>query len=229
MRSMKHLLCISLALAFALALVPVQPAGAQMPGLPKLYGEFKMPEVGSYATYKMTFNDTEAQQLVKLAVVGKEKSETGEDLYWYEREETNPKNGRVVIAKMLISGNPQEIGTVHRIIFQDFNEKPQELPQAFVSLLNQPSDEKSKPEEPKTKSLGTEKVKVGEKTLTCKHLRYGTEERPSAEVWTAAEVPLFGLVKSESKDVNMVLVDYGTDAVTGITEEPEQLSMPPGK
>jgi hypothetical protein len=27
----------------------------------------------------------------------------------------------------------------------------------------------------------------------------------------------------------MVLVGYGSDAVTGITEEPEQLSMPPGK
>jgi hypothetical protein len=229
MRSMKHLLCVSLALAFALALVPVQPAGAQMPGLPKLYGEFKMPEVGAYATYKMTFNESKAQQLVKLAIVGKEKSDTGEDLYWYEREETNPQNGKVVIAKMLISGNPQEIGTVHRIIFQDFNEKPQELPQAFVSLLNQPSDEKSKPAQPKGRDLGKEKVKVGEETLTCTHLQYGTKEQPTADVWTNSQVPLFGLVKSQSKDVDMVLVGYGSDAVTGITEEPEQLTMPPGK
>ncbi len=229
MRSSKHLLCLSLALVFAFALVQVQVACAQMPGLPKLYGEFKMPQVGAYATYKMTFNDSKAQQLVKLAIVGKEKSDKGEDLYWYEREETNPKNGRVVIAKMLISGNPQDIGTVHRIIFKDFNEKPQELPEAFVALLNQPSDKESKKEEPETKNLGTEKIKVGEKTLTCTHLRYGTEERPTADVWTDPEVPLFGLVKSQSKDVDMVLVGYGSDAVTGITQEPEQLTMPPGK
>jgi hypothetical protein len=177
----------------------------------------------------MTFNDSKAQQLVKLAIVGKEKSDTGEELYWYEREETNPQNGRVVIAKMLISGNPQEIGTVHRIIFQDFEQKPQELPQAFVSLLNQPPDEKSKPEEPKARDLGKDKVKVGEETMTCNHLQYGSKELPTADVWTNSQVPLFGLVKSQSKDVDMVLVGYGSDAVTGITEEPEQLTMPPGK
>jgi uncharacterized protein YhfF len=188
-----------------------------------------MPEVGGYATYKMTFNESKAEQLVKLAIVGKEKSDKGEDLYWYEREETNPKTGRVVIAKMLISGNPQEIGTIHRIIFKDFKEKAQELPQAFVSLLNQPAGDEPKAAEPKMKNLGTEKIKVGEKTLTCAHLRYGTAEQPTAQVWTNSEVPLFGLVKSEAKDVNMELVNFGADAVTGITEEPEQLEMPEGK
>lgn len=229
MRSNKHLLCLWLALAAVFFLVQVVPSVAQMPGIPKLYGEFKMPEVGGYATYKVTYKESKAEQMVRLAVVGKEKSKEGKELYWYERQETNPKTGVVVIAKMLISGNPQEIGTIHRMIFKSGKDPASELPQAFVSLLNQPISEESKVEEPKVKELGAEKVKAGEKTLDCKHLLYGSKEEPVADVWINDLVPLFGVVKSDSKQVTMELVEYGTDAVSGIKEEPEVLEMPQGK
>ena len=229
MRSSKHLFYLWLALIAIFVFVQAVPSVAQMPGLPKLYGEFKVPEVGGYATYKVTYKDTKAQQTVKLALVGKEKSEDGKDLYWYERQETNSQTGAVVVAKMLISGNPQEIGTIHRMIFKSGKDPASELPQAFVSLLNQPLPEESKDKEPKVAELGTEKVKVGEKTLSCKHLRYRSGEEQLAEVWTNEEVPLFGVVKSEGKDVTMELVEYGSDAVSTITEKPEVLEMPEGK
>jgi hypothetical protein len=227
MRLSKHLICISLALGLALSLVP--QSIAQIPGLPKLYGEFKMPDVGAYATYKFTYKEKNIEQIVKLAIVGKEKSPEGEDLYWYERQETNPQNGQTVIAKMLISGNPQEIGTVHRMIFKDHKETAQELPQFFIQLMNKPEDEKSKVKEPEMKTLGSEKIRVGEKTLECTHLRYDTKDKLIAEVWANQEVPLFGVVRSQSHDLNMELMEYGTNAVTGIKEEPEQLEMPQGK
>src|SRR4030043_535500 len=111
MRSSKHWFFVSLALVLAFALFQVQQSCAQMPGIAKLYGEFKMPKVGSYATYKVTYKNKNEDQTMKLAIVGTEKSDKGEDLYWYERAETNPKTGSVVIFKMLISGDPQEIGT----------------------------------------------------------------------------------------------------------------------
>ena len=135
----------------------------------------------------------------------------------------------VVIAKMLISGDPQEIGTIHRMIFKSGKDPASELPQAFVKLMNQPLPEESKAKEPKVSELGTEKVKVGEKTLSCKHLRYGSGEEQVAEVWTSEKVPLFGAVKSETKEVTMELVEYGADAVSAIVEKPEVLEMPEGK
>jgi hypothetical protein len=177
----------------------------------------------------VTYKDTKAEQTVKLALVGKEKSGEGKELYWYERQETNSKTGLVVVAKMLISGNPQEIGTIHRMIFKSGKDPASELPQAFVSLLNQPLPEESKDKEPKVSELGTEKVKVGKKTLSCKHLQYRVGEDRVAEVWTNEEVPLFGVVKSEGKEVTMELVEYGADAVSTITEKPEVLEMPEGK
>jgi hypothetical protein len=229
MRSSKHLIFLSLALIVLLGLVQVQQSCAQMPGIAKLYGDFKMPQVGSYAAYKVTYKGGEANQIMKLSIVGTEKSAKGEDLYWYEREETDPKTGRVVIVKMLISGDPQEIGTIHRMIFKGHKEKALELPQAFIQMMNQPLGDESETEKPKTKKVGTEKVKIADTTLTCTHTRYTYKEAPSAEVWTAEVIPLFGLVKSETEGVIMELMDYGTNAVTGIKEEPEQLEMPQGK
>jgi hypothetical protein len=229
MRSSKQLFFLSLALVMAFTLVQVQQSCAQMMGRSKLYGDFKMPKVGSYASYKVTYQNKEANQIIKLAIVGTEKSAKGEDLYWYERQETSPKTGRVVIFKMLISGDPQEIGTVHRIIFKDHKEKAQELPQAFIQLMNQPPEIESKAEEPKVKKVGTEKMRIADTTLTCMHTRYTYKDEPNADVWTAEVVPLFGLVKSETLGMMMELLDYGTDAVTGVKEEPEQLEMPQGQ
>lgn len=229
MRSNKHLSYLWLALIAVFVFVQAVPSVAQMPGLPKLYGEFKVPEVGGYATYKVTYKESKAEQTVRLALVGKEKSKDGKELYWYERQETNSQTGAVVIAKMLISGDPQEIGTIHRMIFKSGKDPASELPQAFVKLMNQPLPEESKAKEPKVKELGTEKVKVGEKALNCKHLRYGSGEEPITEVWTNEEVPLFGVVKSDAKEVTMELVEYGADAVSTITEKPEVLEMPEGK
>jgi len=198
MRSSKHLLYVSFALVAAFVLVQALPSSAQMPGIPKSYSEFKMTEVGSYATYKVIYKNSKAEQIVKHAIVGKvasmavpvgEKGETEEaqDLYWYERQETNPKTGEVTIAKMLISGNPQEIGTFHRMIFKQGKEPASELTQAIVQLMNQAPEDSSEAEEPKVRKLGTEKIKIGDKTLQCTHLRYGPKDKPTADLWTSEE------------------------------------------
>ena len=254
MRSSKYLVCLWLAIAVVLFLA--QPSRAQIPGMPKLYGEFKMPEKGAYATYKVITTKNKAERIIKLAIVGIEKGEGGlakivsegelmkivdtsglarlvtpkaEDLYWYEVVETDPKTGAVTIIKMLISGDPQEIGTIQRMIVKSGKEPASELPQALIQLLNQTPPQKTKVEKPKMKNLGTEKVKIKDKTFECAHLRYSSEDKTTAEVWTNKEVPLFGIVKSTSPEVTMELLEYGTDAVSAIKEKPEVLEMPEGK
>jgi len=216
-------------MVFALIFCQAQFSSAQIPGMPKLYGEFKMPEVGAYATYKVITQKNKAERITKLSIVGKEKSEKGKDLYWYEVEEKDPKTGRVTIVKMLISGNPQEIGTIHRMIMKSGKEPASELPQALIQLINQAPPPKKKEEKPKIKTLGTEKVKVKNQVLECKHIRYTSKDEATAEVWTSDKVPLFGLVKSTSPEVTMELLEYGTDAVSAIKEKPEVLKMQKSK
>ncbi len=225
MRSNKCLLCLSLAVAVVFFLISTQLSRAQIPGMPKLYGEFKMPEVGAYVTYRVINIKNKAERITKLSIVGKEKSDKGEDLCWYEVEETDPKTGYVAIMKMLISGNPQEIGTIHRMIVKSAKEPASELPQVFIQMINQTPDQETKAQKPKIKNLGSEKVKIKGKTLECTHLQYISSDKTTAEVWTNTKVPLLGMVKSTTPEITMELLNYGTDAVSAIKEKPEVLEM----
>ncbi len=254
MRSSKYLVCLWLVMAVVLFLA--QPSTAQIPGMPKLYGEFKMPEVGAYATYKVTNIKSNVERITKLSIVGVEKSEGGvqkiyeegetkkvveggkvqpiskpkeENFYWYEVKETDPKTGNVVIVKMLISDNPQEIGTIQRMIMKSGKEPASELPQELLGMINQPTPDTLKVAKPKMKNLGTEKVKIKDKTFKCSHLQYILKGKTTADVWTNKKVPLFGLVKSTSPEITMELLEYGTDAVSAIKEKPEVLKIPQQK
>ena len=228
MRSSKCLLCLSLALAF-IFVAQAQITSAQIPGMPKLYGEFKMPEVGAYATYKVTQTENKVERTTKLSIVGTEKSEEKEDLYWYEVAETNPKTGEVVIVKMLISGNPQDIGTIQRMIMKSGKEAATELPPEILAMINVAPADTAEAPKPKMKNLGTVKVKVGKETLECAHMQYTSEDETATEVWTNVKIPLFGVVKSTSATTTMELLEYGTDAVSAIKEKAEVLPMPEGQ
>ncbi len=46
------------------------------------------------------------------------------------------------------------------------------------------------------------------------------------DTWVHKDVSPYGLVKSVSKDQEMILVGYGTGAKTLITEEPQKFKMP---
>jgi hypothetical protein len=229
MRSVRCLLCLWLAIACVFILIQARPAAAQVPGMPKLYGEFKMPEVGSYATYKVIHTQNNVERETKLSIVGKEKTKEGEDLYWYEVSETNPKTGEVVIVKMLISGNPQEIGTIQRMIMKSGKEPATELPPEILAMINQAPVDTGEAVKPKMKNLGMEKMKIMDKTLECAHMQYISKDDSKADVWTNIEIPLFGMVKSTSPETTMELMEYGTDAVSAIKEKPEVLPMPEGK
>jgi len=184
-----------------------------------------MPEKGAYVTYKVIYTKNKAERIITLSFMGKEKSEEGEDLYWFEQKETNPKTGNVNIMKMLISGNPQVIGTIHRMIVKSGKDPASELPQALVQMINQTPSQKTEAEKPKIKNLGSEKVKIKDKTLECTHLQYNSKDKTTEDVWTNTKVPLFSLVKSITPEATWELFEYGTDAVSAIKEKPEVLEL----
>jgi hypothetical protein len=228
MFSKKYLSCFLLVAAFILVLSQAEPLVAQVPGmlgLPKLYGEFKMPEVGTYAKYKLSDSKGGTENIIKLSIVGKEKVEGG-DYFWYEIEHNDPKAGAVNVFKMLISGNPQQPGTIKRWIYKSGKEPANELPQAFVNLMNQSTKETTKAAKPKTKKLGTEKVTIKLGTFTCVHTQDVSEDKQVTDSWTSTQVPLFGIVKSTSGSKTLELLEHGTGAVTAIKEKPNLLEMP---
>lgn len=230
MFSNKQLACFLFLAAFLLVFSTTQPLVAQVPGIlgmPTMNAEFKMPEVGTYVKYKIFDNANKSESILKLSIVGKEKGEGGKDFFWYEIEQIDPKSGGGNIFKMLISGNPQDIGSVKRMIYKSGKEPANELPPAFVSLMNQSSKETTKKAvKPKSKKLGTETIKTKMGALTCAHTQDISEDKQVSDIWTNAQVPLFGIVKSTGGGKTLELLEHGAGAVTSITEKPKLLEMP---
>jgi hypothetical protein len=221
--------CVLLLAAFLLVFSQAELLRAQVPGIlgmPTLYTEFKTPEVGTYVIYKLTDNKTKSESTLKLSIVGTEKIEGEGEFFWYEIEQPDPKAGIVTIVKLLISGNPQELGTIKRMIYKSGKEPANELPWAFVNLLNQTAKDTTKVVKPKTIELGTEKIKTKIGTFKCVHTQDISEGKRTTDNWVNAEIPMFGIVKSTSGSTMLLLLEHGTGAVTAIKETPKVLEMP---
>ena len=180
---------------------------------PKFHSDFK-PVVGGWSEYQMT-GKGESPSKMKIAIVGKEG-----DAYWYETVMETKQQGRM-ISKMLVSGNPEDQKNVKRMIVKMGNEPAMEMP---VQMM-QPSKDRDPGQKGKFIDKGTESVKVPAGTFTAQHMQYQDGDIVS-DTWVNKEVSPYGMVKSQSKEFEMVLIGYGTGAKTLITETPQKFEMP---
>lgn len=178
---------------------------------PKFLSDFK-PVVGGWAEYQMTEKGKSPSKM-KLAIVGKEG-----DAYWYETIIETKLEGRS-ISKMLVSGNPEDPKNVKRIIVKMGNEPAMEMP---IQMMQASEDQGQKG---KTIDKGMESIKVPAGTFTVRHIQYQYEELVE-DIWVHKDVSPYGVVKSKSKDFEMVLLGYGSGAKTEITERPQKFEMP---
>jgi hypothetical protein len=150
---------------------------------------------------------------MKIAIVGKEG-----DAYWYETVMETKREGRV-ISKMLVSGNPEDQKNIKRMIVKMGNEPAMEMP---VQMMQGSKDQGQKG---KIVDKGTESIKVPAGTFTTQHMQYQDGETV-VDTWVYKDASPYGMVKSQSKDFEMVLLGYGTGAKTLITETPQKFEMP---
>ena len=196
-----------------LALGLTQTANAQFgqSSGPSFYGEFK-PVIGGWSEYQMTTKGNPPTKM-KVAVVGKEG-----DAYWYETVMEGGKQGRTIM-KMLVSGNPEDQKNIKRMIVKQGNEPAMEMP---VQMMGQ--SPKGQAQSGKVIDKGTETIKVPAGTFKTQHMQYQDVE--TVDTWVYKDVSPYGMIKSQSKDMEMVLLGYGTGAKTQITETPQKFEMP---
>ncbi len=195
-----------------LALVHLAEAQFGKAAGPRFYSEFK-PVVGGWSEYQMTAKGQPPSKM-KIAVVGKEG-----DAYWYETVMEGGRQGRM-ISKILVSGDPGDTKNVKRMIFKQGDEPAMEMP---VQMMEQPS----RTQEAKGKIIdkGTETIKVPAGSFSTKRMQYQDADIV-ADTWVHKDISPYGMVKSVSKDLEMVLIGHGTGAKTLITETPQKFEMP---
>ncbi len=194
-----------------LSFVHLAYAQSEKGGGPKFYSDFK-PVVGGWSEYQMTEKGGLPSKM-KIAIVGKEG-----DAYWYETIIETKQEGRA-ISKMLVSGNPEDQKNIKRMIVKMGNEPAMEMP---IQMMQASEDQGQKG---KTIDKGMESIKVPAGTFTARHIQYRYEELVE-DTWIHKDVSPYGVVKSKSKDFEMVLLGYGTGAKTQITEKPQKFEMP---
>jgi hypothetical protein len=178
---------------------------------PKFHSDFK-PVVGGWSEYQMT-GKGESPSKMKIAIVGKEG-----DAYWYETIMEIKQEGRI-ISKMLVSGNPEDQKNMRRMIVKMGNEPAMEMP---IQMMQASKDQGQKG---KIIDKGKESIKVPAGTFTAQHMQYQDGEI-LVDTWVHKDVSPYGMVKSQSKEFEMVLLGYGTGAKTLITETPQKFEMP---
>ncbi len=179
----------------------------------QFHSEFT-PVVGGWSEYEMKGKEGSSTKM-KIAVVGKEG-----DSYWYETSMEDKQGGKM-ISKMLVSGNPDDRKNVKRIIIKSGDQPAMEM--AGQTPRQSPKSEESA--KGKLVEKGTETIKVPAGTFTTKHFQY-QDANGVTDTWIYKDIHPYGLIKSQSKDFEMVLLAYGTGAQTQITETPRKFEMP---
>jgi hypothetical protein len=106
------------------------------------------------------------------------------------------------------------------LIIKVGNEPAMEMP---AQMMRGPGDQKRKR---KMIEKGMESIKVPAETFKARHMQYQDGETV-VDTWIHQDVSPYGIVKSQSKDFEMVLLGNGTGATTLITEIPRKFELPP--
>ncbi len=221
---MRILICA--AVSVVLLSVPTIDALGFGPGSgPSFWGdlEFK-PVVGQWSEYQVT-PEGEKPMTMRVSIVGQE-----DDGYWYETVMTLEKQERV-ITKTLVSGDPESEDSVKRMIMKSGDEPAMEMPMQMmkmgdmgVKMGDMPESEDDEASETTPADLGVESVTVPAGTFKAHHWQFTTEDEVF-DAWVSTDVGPYGVVKSASKDFEMVLLAHGDKAVSLITETPQSLPM----
>jgi len=211
MRKLIGLAVLAFVMCAAVAAQGFGPMGG--PGA-RIFADFN-PVVGAWADYMVTTKGEEPVTM-RLAVVGKD----GE-AFWYEMIMSMGDEGDMV-TKMLVEGDPQDLQSVKRVIVKVGDEPAMEMP---MNLSDDAGDDVLKLPESKFEEMGVETIVVPAGTFKATHIHV-VQEKTAGDIWVATDVGPYGMVKTTSEDVEMVLIAYGSDATTRITETPTKFEMP---
>jgi hypothetical protein len=211
---------VLLSIAASSAVAPAQEMAPACDAVTRL-------ETGYWAAYRLSGTASDAVSSVQFAIVGQEQSD-GEKGYWYEfQAETN--QGPMII-QLLITKFPFSAEDVREMVMKVSGQPALKLSSNMLETMRQQMG--PNPMKAFTEMCSPGGV-VGEETVTVPAGTFGTlHVRDSAgegEAWISDDVP-FGIVKGNSKDgTEMVLTEYGRDAVSSITETPQEMPGRPNQ
>jgi len=173
-------------------------------------------EVGNWSAYEFTDPASGTDGTLRFAVVNRDGSD-----FWYEMQASTDEGD--IIIQMLVPAFPFTPDQVTEVIFKAPGQPAMRLPSEMLSMMQQQMANNPMFDFAENcaaaEDLGRETVEVPAGTFETFHIMNPGDQ---GEVWISLDVP-FGMIKGEGEGT-IVLMEYGSDAVSAITEEPQ--SMP---
>lgn len=180
---------------------------------------------GSYVTYELEGASPTGQQIseMRFALVGQETGGSASG-FWYEFRAMAEE---AIIVQMLVPGFPFDPADIQSMVLKSGDQPAMKVPSQMLGLVRSQIEQNDMAGFGKqcaeSEVLGTETVSVPAGQFSSLHIR---TKMGTGEVWISQDVP-FGMVKARTDTgEEMVLTEYGYDAVSSITETPVELPLP---
>jgi len=190
-------------------------------------GDFR-PEIGAWAEYSISVHKREIGRVLVSVLP----PPMPDGRYWLELDSTSEGTAPSAL-RLLAHGNPVDAESFDRAIVYVAGQNTFEIPlQMLVSKSAKPPPAPSGAD---ISSMHAGKVTVRAGTFNAERIRVA-KGKDATVVWRSSEVPLFGLVKSESADKTTELVQTGHSGAhtlisVPILDEaipPDARAQPPG-
>ncbi len=174
------------------------------------------PVVGAGAEYEMDSGNG-TKTTMQIGIVGKESS-GGKDGYWFETVAGSPQGQGSTVMKMLIV--PGDTTQIPKMIMQMPGRGPMEMDGMMAGRMTQ--NQQPKDIRDIATDIGSESVTVPAGTFTCEHYK---AKNGDGDYWISKDVPPYGMVKIQSKNLTMVLVKALSNFQDQITGTPMDMSQ----
>lgn len=198
--------------------------------MPTIFGEFK-PVVGEYVEYRVHELDSDSVQIIKISIVGEtacnetnDKKKKPQKCYWIEIFSRLESSGHGLLTKMLVSDDPRDPANIKNMISRIGKRNP---------ILMKPEDIAKMPKGigqniPKNAKIKKQKepLKVAIKNITTTVYDFRIDKLPFT-VWMSKDVPIFGMAKLKSPDIEIDITEFGKGAKSEMPELKEQKEQKP--
>lgn len=204
----------------AVLLLGVLPAAAQAQDLGAICESLKDQPVGSWARYEITGGQTNGNMRLALLSEGA----GGAEGQWFEM--SGEINGQNAIIQIQADNWPFEPDEIRGVVMKAAGQPAMKLPESMLSQMRgqMNSSVNNLAESCGTgELLGTETIEVPAGSFETYKVRPGGDQQGLPDlVWISTDVP-FGAVKSEGSEGTTVLLEYGNDATSSISESPRSI------
>ncbi|MCX7945282.1 MAG: hypothetical protein N2746_12310 [Deltaproteobacteria bacterium] len=198
--------------------------------MPTIFGEFK-PNMGDYVEYRVHELDSDSVQIIKISIVGETNCEEGTDkkkkpqkCYWVEIFSRLESSGHGLLTKMLVSGDIRDPANIKKMYSRIGKRNP---------VVMKPEDIAKMPKSigqdiPKNAKIKKQKepLKVALKTITTTVYDFRIDKLPFT-VWMSKDVPIFGMAKLKSPDLEIDIIEIGKGAKSEMPEVKEAQEQKP--